>query len=286
MQEKQQIGKVFHDFRINRNISLKQVADDNVSASQISRFERGETDLSISKFLTALGNMKVEVKEFADALQTHQKSETIEFMRKLVPLEYKRDIAGFQRLFEEQKEKYEKNPSVYQYHLNMILAQSFICKCDSDISFPKEYVDEVADYLFMVEEWKIYELILIGNLYLFIDIPLLHKMGQEIMKKTVRTGENKNLALITLLNIFETCLHRDDLEVAAYYMENLPSLLEDETLLYERNLYHFLLGLFLYKQGEKKHGKEIMEQAIQIYDWLDCKNLANNYRKDLKRFTT
>ena len=50
----------------------------------------------------------------------------------------------------------------------MILAQSFICKCDPDVPFPKEYIDEVADYLFMVEQWKIYELILIGNLYLFL----------------------------------------------------------------------------------------------------------------------
>ena len=120
MHQYEQIGKTFHDFRKNRNISLKQVADDTVSASQISRFERGESDLSISKFLTALANMKVEVNEFIDALQNHQKSETIEFMRKLIPLEYKRDIAGFQQLFYEQKEKYERNPSTYQYRLNMI----------------------------------------------------------------------------------------------------------------------------------------------------------------------
>lgn len=191
MQEYDEIGKVFHDFRINRNISLKQIADENVSVSQISRFERGESDLSITKFLIALANMKVEVNEFMDALQKHQKSETIEFMRQLVPLEYKRDVEGFRALFEEQKEKYEQNPSQYQYHLNMILAQSFISKCDSTIPFPREYVDEVADYLFMVEEWKIYELILIGNLYLFIDIPILHKMGMEIMNKAVKKGDNQ-----------------------------------------------------------------------------------------------
>ena len=40
--------------------------------------------------------------------------------------------------------------------LNMILAHSFICKCDDTVTFPKEYLDEVTDYLFSVGKWKIY----------------------------------------------------------------------------------------------------------------------------------
>ena len=285
MHKYEEIGKVFHDFRVNRNISLKQIADENVSISQISRFERGESDLSVSKFLIALENMKVETGEFMDALQKNHDSETIEFMSKLVPLEYKRDIAGFRKLFDEQRDKYKKNPSIYQYKLNMILAQSFICKCDPDVPFPKEYIDEVADYLFMVEQWKIYELILIGNLYLFFDIPLLHKMGKEIMGAAIDRGRAKGVEIITLLNIFETCIHREDLETAGFYMDNIPQLIEDETLLYERNLYHFLVGLFNYKNGDKAGGKAIMDQAILIYEWLGCRNLADNYKKDLEKYT-
>ena len=96
--------------------------------------------------------------EFMDAANGYDKTEIRKFMGQLIPLEYKRDKAGFQRLFEEQKEKYVKNPSVYQYHLNMILVQSFICKCDDSEAFPKEYMDEVTDYLFTVEQWQIYEL--------------------------------------------------------------------------------------------------------------------------------
>ena len=208
MQKYYHLGEVFHEFRRNRNISLKQIADENVSASQISRFERGESDISLSRFLQVLENMHVEMNEFMDAVHGYEKSETIQFMRQLVPLEYKRDKAGFERLFSEQKEKFEKRPSVYQYHLNMILAQSFICKCDSSVPFPKEYLDDVTDYLFTVEEWKIYELILIGNLYLFMDIPLLHKMGREILSNYQRNRANRELVSITLLNIWETCLHR------------------------------------------------------------------------------
>ena len=284
MQRKDNLGEVFHNFRTNRNISLKQIADEKISVSQISRFERGESDITLGKFLKMLENMRVEMNEFMDAVRGNDRSETIQFMRQLTPLEYKRDKAGFQRLFHEQKEKYEKSPSVYSYRLNMILTQSFICKCDDTLPFPKEYVDEVADYLFSVEEWKIYELILIGNLYLFMDIPLVHKMGQEILRTQAKSGANKSLVLITLLNIWETCLHRNALSIAAYYRDNILPLIDDETMLYERNLYLFLSGLHHFLSGEKELGTRQMNQAIQIYEWLGCAHLARNYKGDRERF--
>ena len=286
MQNYDQLGKVFHDFRTNRNVSLKQIADKDVSVSQISRFERGESDISLSRFLRVLDNMRVEMNEFMDAVRGCDKTETIRFMSQLVPLEYQRDKAGFQRLFREQQEKFEKNPSVYQYRLNMILAQSFICKCDETAAFPRAYMDEATDYLFSVEEWKIYELILIGNLYLFMDIPLLDRMGREIVANYSRNRANTGLVTVTLLNIWETCLHRNELKTAEFYRSSILPLIKDETKLYERNLYRFLLGLHHFKSGERARGEEEMNQAIQIYEWLGCRHLARNYRDDKAKYTT
>ena len=284
IQNYEQLGTVLYEFRVSRKMSLKQIADDTVSVSQISRFERGESDISFYKFLRILENMHVEVNEFMDAARGYDKTETIKFMGQMVPLEYKRDKAGFQRLFEEQRAKYNKKPSVYQYHLNMILVQGFICKCDDSIPFPKEYMEEVTDYLFTVEKWQIYELILIGNLYLFMDISLLHRMGQEIINRYSENGANKGLVIITLLNIWETCIHREALEVAEYYKKCIYPLIADETMLYERNIYHFLLGMYLYKCGEKELGISKMEQAIQIYEWLGCDNLSRNYKDDRLKY--
>ena len=145
-------------------------------------------------------------------------------------------------------------------------------------------MDEVTDYLFTVEHWQIYELILIGNLYLFMDISLIHRMGQEIVGKYSKDGANKGLVIITLLNIWETCIHREALEVAEYYRSSILPLITDETMLYERNLYHFLLGLYHFKCGKKELGTAQMEQAIQIYEWLGCGNLARNYLDDKKKY--
>lgn len=287
MQKYDNVGQVFKNLRTNRRISLKQIANEQVSVSQISRFERGESDLSIGKFLTALHNMNIEVSEFMDAVHNNQRTEQIRFMSELIPLEYKRDVDGFIKMRDEEEKKFKENPDVYRYHLNTILLQSFICKCDLSIPFPKEYIEQVTEYLFITEDWNMYELILIGNLYLFIDIPLLHIMGQEILKRKDyydEIGSHRSLVTITLLNIWETCLHRDNLEVAAFYMEKLTDLLDDETDLYKRTIYLFLSGLQHYKSGLVLKGIDEMKRAIQIFEWVGSDNLANNYKCDFERF--
>ena len=289
MQKYDNLGQVFRDLRTNRHISLKQISNDVVSASQISRFERGESDLSVGKFFTALDNMNIEVSEFIDTVNNYQRTEQIRFISALIPLEYERDVAGFLRMREEEERKFQKHPEIYRYHLNTILLQSFICKCDPSVPFPKEYIDQITDYLFTTQDWNIYEIILIGNLYLFIDIPLLHRMGQEILKRQnyyCEIGSHRNLVTITLLNIWETCLHRDHLEIAAFYMEKIESLLDDETDLYKRTIYLFLSGLQHYKEGSVQTGTDEMKRAIQIFEWTGRGNLANNYKKDYARFVT
>ena len=67
MQNYDHLGQVFKNLRTNRHISLKQISNERVSAAQISRFERGESDISLEKFLIALSNMHIEVSEFMDA---------------------------------------------------------------------------------------------------------------------------------------------------------------------------------------------------------------------------
>ena len=84
MQNYDHLGQVFKNLRTNRHISLKQISNERVSAAQISRFERGESDISLEKFLIALSNMHIEVSEFMDAVNNYQRTEQIRFMSALM----------------------------------------------------------------------------------------------------------------------------------------------------------------------------------------------------------
>lgn len=282
-----QLGKTFRSIRQNRNITLQQLANKDVSLSQLSRFERGESDLSVTKFLTALDSMQVEISEFMDIAANFKQIEQIQFMSQLIKLEYARDIEGFKQLQKQELAKHQADPDTNRYYLNSILLQGFICKCNPSIPFPKAYLDEVTDYLFRTESWHIYELILIGNLYLFIDIPLLDKMGKEILNNHTyyeSISTNKHLVTITLLNIWETCIYRHQLDYARYYQKQILALLNNETKLYEKTIFLFLKGLEDYQRGQCLSGIKDMTTAISIFESLDCPHLAHNYQKDFERF--
>ncbi|MBQ9863129.1 MAG: hypothetical protein IJM28_04400, partial [Lachnospiraceae bacterium] len=97
-------------------------------------------------------------------------------------------------------------------------------------------------------------------------------------------GSQKSVVMITLLNIFETCVYRGALDVADYYKQETIKLITDETDLYKRTIHLFLSGMLDYKEGKKEKGIEEMNKAIKIFEWVGSENLANNYKKDFEKY--
>ena len=92
------LGKIFREFRISKNYSLKEAAGEACSTSQLSRFELGESDLAASRFFDILDNIHVTIENFMDKARNFQHHEHVALMAQLVPLYYANDIAGFQKL--------------------------------------------------------------------------------------------------------------------------------------------------------------------------------------------
>ena len=99
------LGKVFRKFRISKNYSLKEAAGETCSTSQLSRFELGESDLAASRFFEILDNIHVTIENFMDKARNFQHHDHVSLMAQIIPLYYSNDIAGFQKLQEEQLEK-------------------------------------------------------------------------------------------------------------------------------------------------------------------------------------
>lgn len=70
----QDYGPIFKEFRINRGFSLKQIACDDLSISQLSRFERGESNISLNKFLLALQTIQLSLDEFMNRANNYKKN--------------------------------------------------------------------------------------------------------------------------------------------------------------------------------------------------------------------
>ena len=77
-------GKLFKKFRESRGLVLKDIAKLGVSVSHISRFERENTDLTISKFMSALNAINMPIDEFMYAANDFQRDEFICFSKERV----------------------------------------------------------------------------------------------------------------------------------------------------------------------------------------------------------
>ena len=82
------LGKVFREFRISKNYSLKEAAGEACSTSQLSRFELGESDLATSRFFEILDNIHVTIENFMDKTRNFQHHEHVGLMAQIIPLYY------------------------------------------------------------------------------------------------------------------------------------------------------------------------------------------------------
>lgn len=61
---KSKLGITLRKIRKGKQISLCSIADDNLSKSQISRFERGESEISCIRLINILDKLHISLDEF------------------------------------------------------------------------------------------------------------------------------------------------------------------------------------------------------------------------------
>ena len=146
------LGKVFREFRMSKNYSLKEAAGEACSTSQLSRFELGESDLAASRFFDILDNIHVTIENFMDKARNFQHHEHVALMAQIIPLYYANDIAGFQRLQGEQLEKAKRSTNPLYFELNWILLQGLICQRDTSYTMKQRVLLKVL--VILKPMWK------------------------------------------------------------------------------------------------------------------------------------
>lgn len=289
IEEMEALGKVFRDFRLNGNYSLAQAAGNQVSTSQLSRFERGESELTVDKFLAVLDNIQVSVENFMDAARNYQRAEIVEFMSHIVPLYYAKDIEGFQKLQHQEREKARQLQDSLSHELNIILVQGLICQRDNRYEMKPADLERVADYLFQRENWGMYELILIGNLYSFYEVDYVYRMGKEVLEREYfyeNINKHRRLVLILALNFYLHCLEGKDFEKATYFKNAVAKILDKEIKLYERTIFLYVKGFEAYQKGQQEQGIAKMKEAIQIFETLELPEQVDYYQEHYQKFIT
>ena len=277
------IGAVFRQIRESRHISLEEATGGEFSRSMLSRFERGENDLTTQRFFHALQQIKTSLSEFSHLSGIDQHS----FIPKLLKEHYENmSFEHDQALYQSYQEAYQK------HHKKEDLLASIILKVqmlgfypEVELAVSQEELDFLHDYLFSVTIWGNFELNLFSltsplfssQLYRQYTEELVQREDFKLLLDSSRTALNS-----IFLNGFFLAISSNEFEDATYFDQLIKDYFYAENEAYLRTVYLYAKGEFLYRKGEKEIGLEKMEQAIQVLSILDCKDSTNYYKQSMQ----
>ena len=101
MIERMELGEFYKELRLARKLKQSDVACAGLTASQLSKFELGQSMLSADKLILAIQGINMNFDEFGHKLNNYQESLHMQIGRKVVDRFAHQDIAGLEQLLEE-----------------------------------------------------------------------------------------------------------------------------------------------------------------------------------------
>lgn len=275
----QNLGEVFKELRKSRNVSLQEATGGEFTYSMLSKFERGEADLSSMKLITALDNIHSDLNEFMYLVRGFSQKKALAFQENLWELYDREGIDSLQSLYEETTQKYRLSGEK-SYLLQMIRIKSLLVFFDSKIRATDEELTFLYDYFFTIDIWGNYELELFSTISPLFPLPLYFKYSREMLQKTDLLGSlpSNKVGIDTILinGLFKAIEEKDKLK-ADYFIFQIEKRELPESQAYLKIIYIIAKGYYdtIFKVENK--GIEKIQRGITILQDLEYVDGARYY---------
>lgn len=276
------LGELYRELRVARGLKLKDAARGNVSLSQLSKFENGQTMLAADKLLVAISGIHMSFAEFGHALNHYQESTFFAVGKQIAKLQLKGDAEGLKQLLN----TLEDTETFDTYNrLNRIDVASAIHSLDPNYEIADEDKKFLTDYLYGIEEWTEYELYIFGNTMAILsdaDLIFLGKAFAERDKFYLSLPQHKKTAELTFLNIIFALIDREEFYYTTFFIDKLEKLLNYQDM-FAIVVLNFLKQILAYLKGEITT-TEPMEEYIEMVEKLGNPTTALVLRERLEEF--
>lgn len=275
----QNLGEVFKELRKSRNVSLQEARGGEFTDSMLSKFERGEADLSSMKLITALDNIHSDLNEFMYLVRGFSQKKVLAFQENLWELYDREGIDSLHSLYEETTQKY-RSSAKKSYLLQMIRIKSLLVFFDSEIRATDEELTFLYDYFFTIDIWGNYELELFSTISTLFPLPLYFKYSREMLQKTDLLGSlpSNKVGIDTILinGLFKAIEGKDKLK-ADYFIFQIDKRELPESEAYLKIIYMIAKGYYdtIFKVENK--GLERIQRGITILQDLEYVDGARYY---------
>ena len=275
----QNLGEVFKELRKSRNVSLQEATGGEFTYSMLSKFERGEADLSSMKLITALDNIHSDLNEFMYLVRGFSQKKVLAFQENLWDLYDREGIDSLHSLYEETTQKYGSSGET-SYLLQMIRIKSLLVFFDSEIRATDEELTFLYDYFFTIDIWGNYELELFSTISTLFPLPLYFKYSREMLQKTDLLGSlpSNKVGIDTILinGLFKAIEEKDKLK-ADYFIFQIEKRDLPESQAYLKIIYMIAKGYYDTSFKVENKGLEKIQRGITILQDLEYVGGARYY---------
>lgn len=267
MIERMELGEFYKELRLARKLKQSDVACAGLTASQLSKFELGQSMLSADKLILAIQGINVTFDEFGHKLINYQESPHMRIGRRVVDRFAHQDIAGLEQLLEE----VEQEQMAQTYHrLNAIVIKNAIHSLNKSYPLTDEDREFLTIYLYAIESWTWFELYLFCNTMPFLSNQDLIFLSTALIEKSKEFKElvhNRLYMKQGLLNILSELMER---MLRPYDV-------------FEKVLWQFLKKMQIFLQTKGSNQKEI-EHFIQSLQVLENPQLTALFELRLQQY--
>ncbi|MFC4353883.1 helix-turn-helix domain-containing protein [Chryseomicrobium palamuruense] len=289
-------GSTVRDIRKKKGITLHTLADGVCSVSFLSKFERGESDISLELMTQLLEKLMIPFEEFLYMHHDYSLDSVQNFFQTAGSLYITRNQEGLHQLKKEQHAKW-KEYGIVTYHNNALLLEvyeSIVAGTSLSQEIQTHHVQLLSDYLFGVEEWGFYELSLYNGTMLLLEPEMVMSLSKTAYVKSSRFRDyekvntlvtsilfNTVIYLIGPVNRFDDAFHyRQEMNEFLAYLEDIAI---PEQRLFEKLHLMQLKGIYDIRIGKKEEGRAQVEATIQLLYSFNAPKLADNIRHYLQQ---
>lgn len=282
-----QYGKTLRRIREQKGYTMQQLAEGILSVSFLSKFERGESDISFSYITHLLEKLSLTFEEFFYLHDGVDLGKLEYFFDKADEAYITRDLKQLKQLKEIALEKWETHGlETFRCNTLMLDVSESIIRGEM-ISSSDDALDFLYAYLFDVEIWGYYELTLYNSTMFLMPPEMVITLSKNAFEKSSRFGKLKKIAKVIIAILLNTLtyltggstLYVEQYKVFLGYLESLDI---PEADLYSRNSLLQIKGIYEIKIGNREIGIEMVKKAISIFTELGSKELAVTAEKYLE----
>ena len=276
-------GEIFRNLRKERGYTLKTMSQDIISFSYLSKFEKGESDITLLNFIRLIERLNMTIDEFLYFNEVNLSYYSELFIK--MAAAYAKNNSMLLKSYAQTEENLYNTTDKVHHKCNSVMILAVAQDIDASISIPQDDTIFLVDYIVKCSYWSTYEVSMLGNtLTLFSDDLLLILLEEVKSRLNEYKVTKRNIRdLIALIeNACLILLRNKKIEEAKSLSDFLEFFLAP-TYFFEKTRKIFIDGIILICKGDINEGTKKSQEAINIIRVMN-KELGDDYYIELEFF--